>query len=55
MDGLAQKLVRRHPHVFGDVKAGTPEEGLASWEAIKRQEKEEKARRKAQKQENPSI
>lgn len=45
VDGLAAKLVRRHPHVFGDVTAVTPEEGLASWEAIKRQEKELKARK----------
>jgi len=37
---LAEKLVRRHPHVFGDQKALTPEEGLASWEAVKKQEKE---------------
>lgn len=50
VDTLAKKLVRRHPHVFGDAKAGTPEEGLASWEAVKRQEKEEKARRKAEKE-----
>lgn len=40
VDMLAKKLVRRHPHVFGDQKALTPEEGLASWEAIKQKEKE---------------
>ncbi len=44
---LAHKLVRRHPHVFGDQKVLTAEEGLASWEAVKRQEKEERARRRA--------
>ena len=49
VDMLAHKLVRRHPHVFGDQKALTAEEGLASWEAVKRQEKEEKERRKKQK------
>ena len=49
VDGLAKKLVRRHPHVFGDEKAQTPEEGRASWEAIKRQEKEERARRSGEK------
>lgn len=38
-DMLAQKLIRRHPHVFGDQKALTAEEGLASWNAIKEQEK----------------
>ena len=45
VDGLAAKLVRRHPHVFGDVTAVTPEEGLASWEAIKKKEKELKVRK----------
>lgn len=51
VDMLAHKLVRRHPHVFGDQKASTPEEGLASWEEIKRQEKE--ARRKKINRETP--
>jgi len=44
VDGLAKKMVRRHPNVFGDAKAATPEEGLALWNEIKRQEKEEKAK-----------
>ena len=44
VDMLAKKLVRRHPHVFGDQKALTPEEGLASWEAVKRMEKEARGR-----------
>lgn len=39
VDMLARKLVRRHPHVFGDQKALTVEEGLASWNAVKEQEK----------------
>ena len=43
VDMLAQKLVRRHPHVFGDAKALTAEEGLASWEAVKQKEKEARA------------
>lgn len=44
VDMLAKKLVRRYPHVFGDQKALTPEEGLASWEAVKRMEKEARGR-----------
>lgn len=48
VDMLAHKLVRRHPHVFGERRALTPEEGLASWEAVKQQEKEERERRKKQ-------
>jgi ATP diphosphatase len=39
LDRLSDKLVRRHPHVFGDVKADTTGEVLRNWEAIKAQEK----------------
>lgn len=35
----ADKLLRRHPHVYGDVKAETTEEVLANWQKIKRAEK----------------
>jgi nucleoside triphosphate diphosphatase len=34
----AEKLVRRHPHVFGDAQARTAAEVLRNWDAIKRQE-----------------
>lgn len=37
--GLTAKLVRRHPHVFGEVSASTAEEVHRNWEAIKAQEK----------------
>jgi MazG family protein len=33
------KMVRRHPHVFGDAKADSPAEVLRNWEAIKAEEK----------------
>lgn len=36
---IAAKLIRRHPHVFGDAVAHTPGEVLKNWEAIKRGEK----------------
>ncbi len=39
LDTLSNKLVRRHPHVFGDVEANTSGEVRKNWEAIKRQEK----------------
>ena len=32
---INDKLVRRHPHVFGDVKADTAQEVLFNWEQIK--------------------
>ena len=37
---LAEKLTRRHPHVFGDTKADDIDEVWANWEKIKRTEKE---------------
>lgn len=37
--GIAEKLIRRHPHVFGDDQAATPEEVHVNWEAIKATEK----------------
>jgi len=42
--GIVAKLVRRHPHVFGDVKAQTSEQALASWARLKADEKAQKAR-----------
>ena len=39
LEAISEKLVRRHPHVFGDAKVSTPAEGLASWDRIKAQEK----------------
>ena len=35
-DEAVKKLVHRHPHVFGSVKADTPDEVLTTWDAIKR-------------------
>jgi MazG family protein len=43
LDTLSDKLVRRHPHVFGDVEANTSREVLKNWEAIKQQEKSAKS------------
>lgn len=37
--GIADKLVRRHPHVFGDAIAVTPEEVVEQWDELKRQER----------------
>lgn len=39
VDGVSQKLVYRHPHVFGAARADTTEEVLTNWEALKRTEK----------------
>ena len=37
--GLNEKLVRRHPHVFGKSSAGNAEEALDSWDEVKRDER----------------
>ncbi|MDT0156583.1 MazG nucleotide pyrophosphohydrolase domain-containing protein [Microbacterium sp. ARD32] len=40
--GLTEKMVRRHPHVFGDAVATTPEQVLVHWNAAKAAEKRER-------------
>ena len=45
LDRLSSKLIDRHPHVFGDVKADTSAEVKRNWEALKaRREKETAAK-----------
>ena len=39
IDKICDKLVRRHPHVFGTETASSPEEVIKNWEAIKAREK----------------
>lgn len=40
VEGISEKLIRRHPHVFGDATAEDAGEVLANWEAIKKREKQ---------------
>ncbi|WP_219463301.1 MazG family protein [Nonomuraea rhizosphaerae] len=47
-EGIVDKLVRRHPHVFGSVRADTADEVNDNWEAIK-------AAERASKGERPSV
>jgi MazG family protein len=42
LDALSNKLIARHPHVFGDVKADDAQTVLKNWEALKAEEKEKK-------------
>jgi len=39
VESIGRKLIRRHPHVFGDVRVETPEQVVDNWEAIKRDER----------------
>ncbi len=43
LSGVNSKLIRRHPHVFGDAKASSPEEVLKLWNQVKEEEKKKKA------------
>lgn len=45
IDASYEKMVRRHPHVFGDSKAGTSEEVLKRWAEIKKDEKKDKKKK----------
>ncbi|WP_112663390.1 nucleoside triphosphate pyrophosphohydrolase [Microvirga flavescens] len=49
VDAIVQKLIRRHPHVFGDARDMSPEEVKDTWDRIKQEEKAERlaARAKA--------
>jgi tetrapyrrole methylase family protein/MazG family protein len=38
--GVHDKLVGRHPHLFGDVEAATPDQVASNWEALKKAEKQ---------------
>ena len=38
VDGITEKLERRHPHIFGEAFADTPEAVTANWERIKREQ-----------------
>ncbi len=42
VEGICEKLVRRHPHVFGDSEANSAAEVLKNWDAIKKVEKAER-------------
>jgi MazG family protein len=42
LDRLSRKLIDRHPHVFGDVKADTSEDVKRNWEALKAEERKKR-------------
>ena len=44
VDGIVEKMVRRHPHVFGDAIAKDAKEVLSNWSDIKAKEKAEKGK-----------
>ncbi|MGA8343941.1 MAG: nucleoside triphosphate pyrophosphohydrolase [Candidatus Sulfotelmatobacter sp.] len=48
LDRLSTKLINRHPHVFGDVKADTSAEVKRNWEALKVEERKQRKNRGAE-------
>jgi len=50
VEAITTKLIRRHPHVYGDQRSATPRAVEGLWERIKTEEKAEKAARK-----NPAV
>ena len=55
LDHLSTKLVDRHPHVFGDVKADTSDQVKRNWEALKDEERKKKEGAAIAKDEKRSI
>jgi ATP diphosphatase len=51
VDSLTEKLLRRHPHVFGEARGLTPSAVEGLWETIKRQERRQKSGRQGSDQE----
>ncbi|MBA5776865.1 nucleoside triphosphate pyrophosphohydrolase [Stappia sp. F7233] len=47
VEGITAKMIRRHPHVFGDEEARSAGMAKGAWERIKQQEKRERAERRA--------
>ncbi|MBW3589219.1 MAG: MazG family protein [Actinobacteria bacterium] len=40
VDGLVNKLIHRHPHIFGDVDVSSSQDVVVNWEALKHEQKE---------------
>ena len=55
LDALTSKLIARHPHVFGDVKAEDAPTVLRNWEALKAEEKKRRRSSKEEPQSSPLL
>lgn len=45
IEQVSEKLIRRHPHIFGDKKISSTDEVVENWEAVKKQEMSSKGRK----------
>ena len=43
IEEVSEKMIRRHPHIFGTAEADSPEQVLQNWDEIKKKEKEGKS------------
>jgi nucleoside triphosphate diphosphatase len=48
VEAVTRKMIRRHPHVFGERRTWTPEDVKANWSRIKQEEKAERATRRGE-------
>jgi len=55
LDRLSTKLVNRHPHVFGDVKADTSSEVKRNWEALKVEERKKRQDKDTERNAGPAM
>jgi MazG family protein len=55
IESIHSKMVRRHPHVFGDVKAATSAEVLKNWEQLKAEERAAEGKSAREKEADGSI
>jgi tetrapyrrole methylase family protein / MazG family protein len=54
-EAISRKIVRRHPHVFGEAKVATASDVNRQWEQIKRLEREDAAAAGAERAEEPEV
>ncbi len=52
---ICDKLIRRHPHVFGNQSAASSAEVIKNWEAIKAEEKAEKLKHRSAQQRSLAV
>ncbi len=55
IDNVSRKMIRRHPHVFGDIEDGSVDSILTRWEEIKKGEKKEEYTMKSTAKHLPSL
>lgn len=55
VEAITRKLIRRHPHVFGETGNLAPEQVKALWDEIKREEKEERRRQRESMGQAPEV